>query len=243
MAGFALLLRYVTWTQAAGLALLALAFNKFALATVAPAIVRGTDRAGRRAGVLYYPLSILVLVLLFPHRLDIVAAAWGVMAFGDGFATVAGTWLAGPRLPWNPNKTWSGLAAFVVAGSIGAVALSLWVAPAIAPPPPALFSILAPLAAAIVAGFVETMPIELDDNISVPAAAAAVLWCASQVDRPPDLPGLYAGVIVSAPIAALACLGGSRHSRRRRRRLRLRSRDLRRSVSRRHSSPRRRHCC
>ena len=31
------------------------------------------------------------------------------MAFGDGFATLAGTTVGGPRLPWNPEKTWSGL--------------------------------------------------------------------------------------------------------------------------------------
>jgi uncharacterized protein (TIGR00297 family) len=38
------------------------------------------------------------------------------------------------------------------------------------------------LTAAIVAAFVETIPVRLDDNISVPATAAAVLWLASLMD-------------------------------------------------------------
>ena len=46
------------------------------------------------------------------------------------------------------------------------------------------FSIWMPLlAAAMAAAAVETIPIRLDDNISVPATAAAVLWCTSLVSE------------------------------------------------------------
>jgi uncharacterized protein (TIGR00297 family) len=41
------------------------------------------------------------------------------------------------------------------------------------------FTIAAPLIAAAVAALVETLPVRLDDNISVPATAGAVLWLAS----------------------------------------------------------------
>ena len=75
-------------------------------------------------------------------------------------------------------------AAFIAAGSLGSVALCLWVAPAVTPMPPPLFLILAPVVATVVAAFVETIPIKLDDNLTVPAAAASVLWIAAQVDRP-----------------------------------------------------------
>ncbi len=129
------------------------------------------------------PVSVLALVLTFRERLDIVAGAWAIMAFGDGFATVAGTTMNGARLPWNPRKSWNGLLAFVVAGSVGGVALMMWVAPAISPMPAHAFVVVAPIVAAIVAGFVETIPIRLDDNISVPATAGAVLWLAGQVDQ------------------------------------------------------------
>lgn len=130
----ALLLRYMTWPQAALLALVALVFNATLLGRVLPGLVRPSDAAGHRSGVLFYPLALLALVLIFRERLDIVAAAWAVMAFGDGAATLVGTRVGGQRLPWNADKTWSGLLAFVLVGSIGAVALSVWVAPMIVPP-------------------------------------------------------------------------------------------------------------
>jgi uncharacterized protein (TIGR00297 family) len=213
MAGFALLLRYLTWPQAAALALAALAFNALALARVAPGIIRPTDTRGIRAGVLFYPLSVLLLVLAFPNRLDIAAAAWGVMAFGDGFATLAGTRVGGPRLPWNRDKSWSGLVAFVLAGSIGAMALSVWVAPAVSPHPPLTFSVWAPVAAAIVAAFVETLPNKVDDNVSVPAAAGAVLWFLAQLNWVGPAGALVldlsVGVLVSIPLALAAWKVGS----------------------------------
>ncbi len=204
MAAFALLLRYLTWSQAAVLAAGALAFNAFALASLAPRIVR---RAGGRvvgAGILFYPLSVLALVFAFRDRLDLVAGAWGVMAFGDGFATLVGTSMNGRPLPCNPQKSWNGLAAFVIAGSIGAIALMMWVAPATNPPPSREFLLFAPLAATIVAALVETFPIGLDDNLSVPAAAGITLWFASQINQPlPDWIDLAGALVVSVPVALL----------------------------------------
>jgi uncharacterized protein (TIGR00297 family) len=207
MGGFALLLRVFTWPQAALLAGAAVVFNLIALPRLAPRIVRRGELRGARAGVLFYPLSVLVLVLVFPHRLDIVATAWGIMAFGDGSATLAGTQIGGPRLPWNPAKTWSGLTAFVLLGGAAGAALSLWVAPAVSPAPPPAFSFWAPIVAAVVAGLVETIPIGLDDNVSVPAAAAATLWFAGQVTRANGVDGFaldaLTGAAICVPIALL----------------------------------------
>jgi uncharacterized protein (TIGR00297 family) len=212
MGGFALLLRYVTWPQAAALALSALLFNVVVLGRIAPTIIRKTDSRGARAGVVFYPLSILMLIVVFPNRLDIVAAAWGVLAFGDGLATIVGRTIGGPRLPWNTDKTWSGLSAFVVAGGAGAVALSAWVAPSVEPPPPAAFIVWAPIAAAVVAALVETAPIGLNDNLSVPAAAAATMWFGSQLNwvGPIDtlVLDLLAGLALTAPLAFVASRGG-----------------------------------
>ena len=182
MGVLAFLLRYLTWPQAALLALVALVFNATVLAKVLPGVVRISDAAAHRAGVLFYPLSLLALVLIFRERLDIVGAAWAVMAFGDGAATLVGTRADGPRLPWNTDKTWSGLIAFALAGSIGAVAVSVWVAPMIVPAPPWFFTWLAPIAAALVAAFAETIPIKLDDNLTVPFVAGLILAAAAAVD-------------------------------------------------------------
>jgi uncharacterized protein (TIGR00297 family) len=86
------------------------------------------------------------------------------------------------RLPWNRDKTVAGTSAFIVCGSIAGIALAWWVRPAVIPLPSLTFVVFAPLAAAVVAAMVETIPVRLDDNISVPAAAAGVLWAASLMD-------------------------------------------------------------
>src|SRR6185295_12239352 len=83
---FALLLRVLTWQQAVALAATAFAFNLFVLPRIGGRrIYRPVDEArGFPIGILLYPLSVLLLILAFPSRLDIVAATWGILAFGDG---------------------------------------------------------------------------------------------------------------------------------------------------------------
>ncbi|MGH9313929.1 MAG: DUF92 domain-containing protein, partial [Vicinamibacterales bacterium] len=185
MGGWALGLRWITWPQAAALAIAALVFNAFILPrTGGRRLYRQEDvRRGAPIGILLYPLSVLLLVLVFPNRLDIVAAAWGVMAAGDGFATIVGRALGRTPLPWNRDKTAEGTAAFIVAGSAAGVFLAWWVRPAVMPAPAIAFALAAPIAAAIVAALVETIPVRLDDNISVPASAAATLWMASLIQH------------------------------------------------------------
>lgn len=201
---FALLLRSLTWWQAAALAAIALASNLLLLPHIGgKKLYRPIDHArGFPLGILLYPLSVLLLILIFPSRLDIVAAAWAILALGDGTATLVGravnvnAELAKPaeedfsassassafnrgRLPWNRDKSIAGTVAFIVFGGLGGVALAWWTRPAITPPPSLIFVIAAPLVAAVAAALVETLPIRLDDNVSVPATAAFVLWIGS----------------------------------------------------------------
>jgi uncharacterized protein (TIGR00297 family) len=201
---FALLLRVLTWWQAAAVAASALLFNLLVLPRIGGRrLYRPIDEArGFPLGILLYPLSVLLLIIVFPSRPDIAAAAWGILALGDGAATLVGqaiTLNAKPaktakmdrfarfaafaflrdQLPWNRDKTVSGTVAFAVCGGLGAVALAWWTRPAVTPLPSMTFTIAAPLAAALAAALVETIPIRLDDNVSVPATAAVVLWLGS----------------------------------------------------------------
>jgi uncharacterized protein (TIGR00297 family) len=178
MGGFAFLLRLLTWWQAAALAALALVAN----ATLLPRIGGGRlyrpaeNVRGFPLGILLYPFSVLLLIVVFPSRLDIVAAAWAILAAGDGAATLVGRGIGGTRLPWNPSKTVAGLLAFAISGSIAAVLLAWWTSPAVTPAPPRWWMVAAPITAAIGAALVETIPVALDDNLSVPISAAAILW-------------------------------------------------------------------
>src|SRR5438093_3546436 len=154
---FALLLRVLTWWQAAALAATALAFNLFVLPRIGGTrLYRPVDEArGFPLGILLYPLSVLLLILLFPSRLDIVAAAWGILAFGDGFATLVGQRVDGRQVPWNREKTIAGSIEFVACGAACATALAWWTRVAVTPPPSMSFLIAAPFAAAVVAALVE----------------------------------------------------------------------------------------
>jgi uncharacterized protein (TIGR00297 family) len=259
---FALFLRVIPWWQATALAAVALLFNLILLPRIGGRrLYRPADEArGFPLGILLYPLSVLLLTLAFPSRLDIVAAAWGILACGDGAATLVGRAsrlnaahaeksFSGPsansadsrlrsassspsfgearrsasgakaaafkrgQLPWNRGKTVAGTVAFVVFGAMAGVALAWWVRPAVSPLPPLTFTIVAPIAAALCAALVETIPVRLDDNISVPLTASAVLWVASLM-TPASLasasdavgPALPWAIIVNAVTATLGFL-------------------------------------
>src|SRR5262249_60023140 len=107
---------------------------------------------------------------------DIGAAAWGILAIGDGIATLVGRAVGGPTWPWNREKTLSGSTAFAIGGAAAGVFLAWWCRPAVEHTPPLLFALVAPVVAAIVAALVETIPVRLDDNLSVAAAAGGTPW-------------------------------------------------------------------
>jgi uncharacterized protein (TIGR00297 family) len=179
---FALLLRYLTWWQAATAAGLAIIFNAVVLPRVGgQRLYRPEERArGFPLGILLYPFAVLGLILVFPTRLDIAASAWAILAVGDGAATLVGRRAdssgRAARLPWNREKTIAGTTAFIVCGGAAGVLLAWWTC---VPAPLSTFAVIAPTLAAVAAGFVETLPVRLDDNISVPVVAGAVLWLCS----------------------------------------------------------------
>jgi uncharacterized protein (TIGR00297 family) len=218
MVGWAFLLRVLTWPQAAALAIAALLFNAVVLPRAGGrAIFRPEDvRSGIPRGILYYPAAVLLLIVVFRYRLDIAAAAWAILAVGDGMATLVGRRARGARLPWNRDKTWAGTAAFAATGGLAGVLLCWWTQPNVSPPAPAWFVFVAPVIAAVVAAAVETIPVRLDDNLSVPFAAGVTLWTMSLTDGASAeamLPGaisrLGPALLVNAGFAAVAFLEGA----------------------------------
>jgi uncharacterized protein (TIGR00297 family) len=180
MLGFAFLLPFLTWMEAAGCALLALVFNLFLLPRLGVDLRKRTAaglEADGRTGIVLYPLSVLGLMLFYPRHMEVVAGAWALLALGDAAAGLAGTALAGPALPWNRAKTWWGFLAFVLAGTAGAYALLRWVNPALDPESAAPIA----AAAAVAGALVESLPIALDDNASVPLVCGALMFCLLQM--------------------------------------------------------------
>lgn len=215
--GFAFALRVLTWRQAAALAAAAFLFNWLVLPRIGGReLWRGEERQkGYPLGILLYPLAVLALILAFRESLWKAAAIWGLVAFGDGMASLAGQAWGGPRLPWNARKGWVGLATFVVCGATGASILMAWTrgAPASAAFDPGTAGLA--LALALLGAAVESAPTTLDDNLTVPLVTGVFLALVADADfaalaSDPDLPRRIAiGVGVNGGIAIAAWLARS----------------------------------
>lgn len=164
---------------------------------------------GQALGIVLYPVAVLLLVLLFRARLEIAAAAWGILAFGDGMAGIVGLALGGSNpLPWNPRKSWAGTIAYLLFGGAGAAILLQWTAPGRYELP---FAIAIAFATAACAGLLESQPQGLDDNLGVPLVAGLLLYCLTLtqggwglVASPEFLRGAGVGLAVNVALAAAA---------------------------------------
>jgi uncharacterized protein (TIGR00297 family) len=158
-------LKWIPWPLAAAVAAAAVLGNWLILHRIVGRQVARHAR-GWDAGIVIYPAAVLALILVFRNHLAVAAIAWVILAFGDGAATIAGKRFGGPRIPWNRDKSWSGSAAFVIAGLAGAYAIAIWM----------VFPYsLAIVTAVVSAAVVESLALGVDDNLTVPAAAAVAL--------------------------------------------------------------------
>jgi uncharacterized protein (TIGR00297 family) len=188
-------LPWMSWQLAAAIAAAAVLGNWLVLHRLVGRRVARNER-GWDAGIVLYPLAVLVLIIVFHDALAFAAAGWVILAFGDGFATVIGRALPIAELPWNHRKSWGGLLAFTIAASLGVLAVVR------------IFHIAlsAPLIAAVLAcAILESLPLGIDDNIVVPLTAAIVLLV---FGRPPlhglDVPTLHWGWLALNTLLAVA---------------------------------------
>ncbi len=221
MAGFALLLRWLSWPIAALCAIGAFAFNLVLLPRLAGhRLASGREDAGD-TGVLVYPLVVLALILLFhrpgsaPGDLGLAAFGWGLLAGGDGIAGIAGMKWGRHPLPWNVRKTWEGFAGYLVGGGVFGTALLVWCTPGLARLEAHatgfwVTHLGAAAGAVMAAAIVESVPHGLDDNVLPPLFGTLLLAAGTRGVAPAML--LPTGVLhtlliaagVNAGIAALA---------------------------------------
>jgi uncharacterized protein (TIGR00297 family) len=217
--GFAFLLRDMTPGEAALMAAAAFLFNWQVLPRIGgKSLWRGADRErGYPWGILLYPLAVLGLILWFWHSLPLAAAAWGILAVGDGMASLVGQTLGGPRLPWNPAKGWAGSLAFVVFGALAAAVLLAWTARLPLDPHAwhAGRTLGVAIGLALVCALVESAPTTLDDNLTVPLAAALALPLFAQADPsrllgdPDLLPRALLGLGLNGALALVSFWAGA----------------------------------
>ena len=134
------------------------------------AIARSQEQSGI-AAVAGYSIVILAALYFLPGREEIALMILGILAFGDGTATLTGLAFGGPKLPWNLRKSWVGLASFAVFGGLMG-GIYLWGEGTPLIPLPIAFTISA--LAATAAGVVESLPLPGNDNFRVGLTAALV---------------------------------------------------------------------
>jgi len=204
-------LRYLGPFWAAILAACALGFNLFLLPHIGGRKLwrEHEHTAGSSTGILLYPLAVLLLILAFYTRLEVAAAAWGILAFGDGMASVVGMSIGRAKLPWNPRKSWAGTIAYALFGTVAAAVLLVWTAPVQGRAYEWGFALAVCGLTALLAAGLESLPQGLDDNIGVPLVSGLFLlglvltqgrWDAFLAD-----PGLPKRLLIAAAVnAALA---------------------------------------
>lgn len=175
--GFAFLLKYLTLTQAVLCCLGALVYGVFISPRLNRSGVRPEEAArGFSVGKVSYALAVLLLILIFHNRLYIAAGAWAVLSLGDSVSNLAGRAWGRIKLPWSRQKTWIGSAAFVLSAWAGSLALVYWTAGSFGPPLSGPGLVIAGCGlASVAAAAVESLALPLDDNLTSPLAAAAVM--------------------------------------------------------------------
>ncbi len=177
--GLAFFLRFLNLWQAILLVSAGLAYGVF----LSGRVVRGTQREsdlrrGFAIGKASYALVILGLLLAFYPRMHVVAGAWAVLALGDGPSTIFGKAFGRRKLPWNRHKSWVGMAAFALFGGLGAALLVWWSS---ADPIGARWALLLGFFASAPSAVVESLPLPIDDNISVAVTAGVLLFVGSHI--------------------------------------------------------------
>jgi dolichol kinase len=130
-----------------------------------------------------YAGSILATLILFAPRVEVAFLVLGVLAFGDGSATLGGMLFGHKRLPWNPKKTIVGTACFLLIGTplaaflYGMETRNLWATayPSLAcATQPVAFGVAFTMAVVttLAAAIAESLPSRTNDNLRVGVAAA-----------------------------------------------------------------------
>jgi dolichol kinase len=146
-----------------------------------PRAVSAMTRTGAAQELLRGPLAYVAVLAA------VTAGCWrgspvglvvtSLMCGGDGLADIVGRRLGGSNpLPWNPAKSWAGSAAMVAGGFGMSMALIAWFGATGHLRLDPARAAAAVAAISVAAAAMESLPINqtVDDNLSVPAVAAAL---------------------------------------------------------------------
>jgi len=149
----------------------------FALALAAAALyfqqsIRRTCERNCLAAILGYGIIVIPMFVIFPAHPELALTVAGVVAFGDGSATLVGLLFGDRTLPWNHRKSWAGTLAFVLIG----LPLAMFIYWTASVPHASLEGALLCVAPTVLmAAAVESLPIRFNDNVFVAISAAVTV--------------------------------------------------------------------
>ncbi|HNQ78836.1 MAG TPA: DUF92 domain-containing protein [Acidobacteriota bacterium] len=182
---FALALRWLNPWQAMLCALLAFLHNLYIFPLYGrKKLEKDEEKKRGYTAIVSYPAVVFFLILLSylfcltsrDSAMPLAAASWAILAFGDALGGIFGMSLKGPKLPWNKEKTFSGLFSFVAFSSIAAFLGYAFVSGGSFPDllkDARFLSVI--LLAAPVSAIVESLDGQFDDNIGFPFVALSIL--------------------------------------------------------------------
>ena len=140
--------------------------------------IQRSSESGGFAAVAGYAMSVIMMLLLFPQHLELAFALLAILAFGDGSATLFGLLIQGPKLPWNRDKSWSGLLAFTGVGSV----MAGWIywgeslnVERVDTPVTFMTALMLVTPAVVVSAFCESFDSRINDNIRVGTIGGVML--------------------------------------------------------------------
>lgn len=172
-------LKFLSFEQAVIMATSAVLFNWLILPHVGGRRISRSDKGFDR-GIILYPVAVLVMIVVFRSEPGIAASLWGILAFGDGLATLVGKHVPTASLPWNREKSWGGTITFFTASFVACHFLLQFFGTKL----PIASTMLAAGLTALVCAIVESLPTSIDDNLTVPLAGSLTLSCLLYAVRP-----------------------------------------------------------
>ncbi len=143
----------------------ALTYKKGIKIPIVSYIIETTERAEVIAeapgkGALSFFLGALLTLIIFRFNMNVVSAGIAILALGDSASTLAGRNFGRHKIQYNNHKSWEGTLGGIIFAAVGA---SMIIKPEIA------------IIGAVFGMLIETLPLNFDDNISVPISACAAM--------------------------------------------------------------------
>jgi len=134
-------------------------------------VEKDEEKSGMLNGLIIYVLMMMLTILVFP--LWIAGCCLINLSFADGLASFVGE-KGKKRLPWNKKKTLEGSLTFLLVSFVGCFLVMMFLSTL------SLDRIfLLTLTTSLIASFVESLSIRMDDNVSVPLITGIVLYLIS----------------------------------------------------------------